>query len=135
MICIFIKAEPNPAKLSRIKILLLFDPACASSGNISFPSAKLDGIKSHLRRSKICTGWEVVERCPWKLRGVELAPQGSSWAHSGHTSAALQAAKLHILLAEVWASAAPANPALNSTSAEAEGVSASRALLNLLSPA
>lgn len=57
LICIFIKAEPNPAKLCRIKISLVFDPACASSGNISFPSAKLDGIKSHLKRSKICTGW------------------------------------------------------------------------------
>lgn len=93
------------------------------------------GLRVTSEGARSTQGEEVVERCPWKLRGVELAPQGSSWAHSGHTSAALQAAKLHILLAEVWASAAPANPALNSTSAEAEGVSASRALLNLPSPA
>lgn len=83
-------------------------------GNISFPSAKLDGIKSHLKRIKSAQGGEVMESCPLRLRGVELEAQGSSWAHSGHTSAALQAAKLCTLLPEVWASAAPASPALNS---------------------
>lgn len=39
-ICIFIKALPNQAKSASKKILLVFDPAQDSSGNISLPSAK-----------------------------------------------------------------------------------------------
>lgn len=78
LICIFIKAQRNPAKASRKKkkkkkVSLAFHPACDSSGNISLPPAKSDGMKIHLKRGEIYRG-----------KGPRAAPAKHSGKVCGH---------------------------------------------------